>query len=49
MRVIVHLECTECKRRNYTTMKNRKTTTNRLELRKYCKHCRSHVMHRETR
>lgn len=49
MRVIVTLECSECRRRNYTTTKNRKTQTSRLELRKYCKWCRHHTLHRETR
>ena len=49
MRVIVTLECTECRRRNYTTTKNRKSQTSRLELRKYCPWCRHHTLHRETR
>ncbi len=49
MRVIVTLECTACRRRNYTTTKNRKTQTSRLELRKYCRFCRQHTVHRETR
>ena len=31
------LECTECKRENYRTEKNRKNTTDRLELKKYWK------------
>jgi len=49
MRVIVTLECTECKRRNYTTTKNRRTTTERLELKKYCRWCGKYTIHRETR
>ncbi len=48
-RIIVTLACTECRQRNYTTTKNRRTTTNRLELRKYCRYCRTHRSHRETR
>jgi len=47
MRVIVTLACTECKRRNYTTTKNKKRTPERLELRKYCRFCRRHTVHRE--
>jgi large subunit ribosomal protein L33 len=31
MREIVTLQCSECKERNYTTTKNKKTTTGRLE------------------
>jgi large subunit ribosomal protein L33 len=49
MRDIVHLACTECKRRNYSTTKNKKKTPGRLELKKYCPFCRVHVVHRETK
>jgi len=48
-RVIVTLECTECKRRNYTTTKNKRTTPDRLEFSKYCKFCHKHTPHRETK
>jgi len=47
-RDIVTLACSKCKRRNYTTTKN-KRTTDRLELKKFCKFCREHTPHRETR
>jgi large subunit ribosomal protein L33 len=49
MRNIITLACTYCKRRNYTTTKNKRTTQNRLEMKKYCKFCRSHTLHRETK
>ena len=49
MRVGVTLECTECKRRNYTTNKNKKNTTERMELKKYCPFCKTHTMHKETK
>ena len=49
MRDIVILACTECKRRNYTTTKNKRKTPDRLELEKYCRWCRSHKPHRETK
>ena len=48
-RVMVVLACTECKRRNYNTFKNKVKTTERLELSKYCRWCRCHRAHRETR
>ena len=32
MRVKIQLQCTECKRKNYSTMKNKKNTTGRIEL-----------------
>ena len=43
----VTLECTECKRENYRTEKNRKNTTERLELNKYCPKCKKHTAHKE--
>ena len=49
MRVNILLACTECKRRNYATVKNKKNTTGRVELKKYCPWCRTHTVHRETR
>jgi large subunit ribosomal protein L33 len=48
-RDIVTLACTECKRRNYTTTKNKKNDPDRLEMRKFCPWCRKHTTHRETR
>ena len=48
-RELVTLACTECKRRNYTTTKNRTVTPNRLELKKYCRFDRKRTLHREVR
>ena len=49
MRDNITLACTECKRRNYTTTKNKRKTTERLEMKKFCRWCRAHTRHRETR
>ena len=49
MRDIITFECTKCKMRNYTSTKNKKTTTERLEFKKFCKRCRAHTAHKETR
>jgi len=49
MRINIQLACTECKRRNYVTDKNKKNTTGRLELKKYCPWDKKHTVHRETR
>lgn len=49
VRVIVTMECTECKRRNYSTTKNKREHRDRLELAKFCPGCRKHTPHRETR
>lgn len=48
-RVKITLACTECKQRNYDKMKNKKNTTDRLELNKYCRFCRKHTLHREAK
>lgn len=55
-RLIITLECTECRTNTekrspgvnrYTTMKNRRNTTARLELKKFCPHCNKHTIHKE--
>ncbi len=33
---IITFQCTECKNRNYSNTKNKKTTTERLEMKKFC-------------
>jgi len=49
IRMVVTLECTECHERNYTTQKNRRNDTGRMELQKYCPRCKVHRLHRETK
>jgi large subunit ribosomal protein L33 len=49
MRVKITLACTECKQRNYDSMKNKKNDPDRVELSKYCKFCKKHTAHRETK
>ncbi len=48
-RNIIHLACTECKDRTYTTSKNKKNDPDRLELKKYCPQCRVHRLYREVK
>jgi large subunit ribosomal protein L33 len=48
-RIIITMACTDCRERNYTTDKNRRNDTQRLELRKFCPRCRGHTSHREVR
>ena len=49
MRVKITLACTECKQRNYNTKKNKKNTPDRMEMNKYCRFCKKHTLHRETK
>ena len=49
IRIVVNLACEVCKRKNYTTTKNKRNTTNRLELKKYCKWDKKVTLHREAK
>lgn len=49
MRVKITLACSDCKQRNYDTTKNKKNDPDRLELKKYCRFCRKHTLHKETK
>jgi large subunit ribosomal protein L33 len=46
-REIITFQCGECKNKNYTSTKNKKTKTERLEMRKFCPFCRKHQSHKE--
>ena len=47
MQEVIVLVCTECKRKNYYSTKNKKKNPDKLEFKKYCKWCRKHVSHKE--
>jgi large subunit ribosomal protein L33 len=49
MRDLITFQCSQCKRRNYVSTKNRKKTTEKLEFKKFCRWCRSHTMHKEAK
>jgi large subunit ribosomal protein L33 len=49
VRVRVTLVCSECKQRNYDTKKNKKNDPDRIELKKYCRFCRKHTVHKESK
>ena len=48
-RELAIMECTVCKRRNYTTTRNKRTMTERLEKVKYCPFDRKHTVHKEVK
>ncbi len=48
-RANIVLACNDCKQRNYNTIKNKKNNPERIELSKYCRFCKKHTAHRETR
>ena len=56
VRIVITLECTECRSNTdkrsqgvsrYTTEKNRRNTTERLEIKKFCPHDNKMTVHKE--
>lgn len=47
-RLLLLLECTVCKDRNYITEKNKVNTPDKItELKKFCQRCKTHTPHKE--
>ncbi|MCD4653059.1 50S ribosomal protein L33 [bacterium] len=49
MRDNILLACGECKRRNYTATRNKKKTSGKLVISKYCPFCRKHTPHKQVK
>ena len=51
-RELVGLVCPDCKNTNYVTQRNKVNMDTKgkgkLQLKKYCKHCRKITLHKET-
>jgi large subunit ribosomal protein L33 len=45
---IVVLVCKECKSQNYVTKRNKVNMEKKLEIKKYCKKCKKHTLHKES-
>ncbi len=43
------LACSVCGSRNYSKKVNEGNRTERLEVKKFCKYCNQHTLHRETK
>ncbi|MBI2551257.1 50S ribosomal protein L33 [Candidatus Uhrbacteria bacterium] len=46
---MIKFECSVCKQTGYHSRKNKKILKERLELKKFCKWCRKHQKHKETK
>ncbi|MBI2099980.1 MAG: 50S ribosomal protein L33 [Candidatus Vogelbacteria bacterium] len=44
---LIKLACQTCQRVNYWSRKNRKTVEKKIELKKHCRWCQKHTMHKE--
>ena len=49
MREHIIFECTVCNNRLYTSTKNKKLKQGRIELKKFCRFCRKHIIHKEVK
>lgn len=48
-RTLVTLACTDCKERNYSTSKNKRSQPDRIEMNKFCPKCNKRTLHKETK
>ncbi len=46
-RILIGLQCSECKSKNYTTEKNVINTKDKVNFKKFCSACRKQTMHQE--
>jgi large subunit ribosomal protein L33 len=49
MRELIALKCSGCKRKNYFTTKNKRKHSAKFHIKKFCKFCRKHLDHKETK
>ncbi len=47
MRDIIKMTCGNCGRANYATTKNKRSMSEKFELKKFCPVCRKHFAHNE--
>ena len=47
MRDLIKMTCGNCSRANYTTTKNKRTMSEKFEIKKFCSVCRKHFPHKE--
>ena len=48
-RILLSLQCSVCKNKNYTSSKNTINTKEKLNLKKFCKFCRKETEHQEVK
>jgi len=46
-KIIIKLQCSVCKNINYYKRKSKKAGTKKLQLKKFCKKCKKHTLHKE--
>ncbi|MFH0987316.1 MAG: 50S ribosomal protein L33 [Patescibacteria group bacterium] len=48
-RKLIKLQCKDCGKINYHKYKNTKSVERKIELKKFCKFCKKHTVHKETK
>ena len=48
-RKLIKLQCKDCKSINYYKYKNPVSVEKKIELKKFCKKCKKHTAHKESR
>ncbi|MBU0768412.1 MAG: 50S ribosomal protein L33 [Proteobacteria bacterium] len=46
---LTKMACTVCKTTNYFTNKSKEAAEKKLELKKFCKKCKKHTLHKESK
>jgi len=46
---VIHLQCSECERINYTTFRNKKKKPEKVVKKKFCRWDNKHTEHREAK
>lgn len=46
---MIKLQCEQCKKINHYSKKNKQKLKDRLELKKLCSSCGTHILHKETK
>ena len=48
-RELMAMVCSVCKHQNYISVRNKINTPEKISLKKYCRHCKKHTIHKEGR
>jgi large subunit ribosomal protein L33 len=46
---LVKMKCEVCRAVNYHSTRNKKKIKEKLEMKKYCRKCRKHTLHKESK
>ena len=47
-RELMAMGCSVCKHQTYISVRNKINTPEKISLKKYCRHCKKHTLHKES-